>query len=63
MAAKWGDPVKADPLGRPLLFYCELRVVRADDLWLSQNTTDTGGDTLALVRQLRHDSSMIADHL
>jgi len=48
VASKWGSAVKADTQGRPLLFYCELRVVRADDLWLSQNTTDAGGDTLAL---------------
>ena len=28
--------------------YCELRVVRGDDFWLSQYTTASGGDTLAL---------------
>jgi hypothetical protein len=48
VASKWGTPVASDPLGQPLLLYCELRVVRGDDLWLSQSTTADGGDTLAL---------------
>ncbi len=48
VAERWGEPVASDPTGAPLLLYCELRVVRGDDLWLAPYATADGGDTLAL---------------
>eukprot|EP00040_Diaphanoeca_grandis_P000860 m.16672 g.16672 ORF g.16672 m.16672 type:complete len:487 (+) comp11155_c0_seq1:176-1636(+) len=45
VASKW-KKLMAD--GQNLLLYSELRVVKGDSLWLSQNTTEDGGDTLAL---------------
>ena len=57
VARRWGDGgggssppniVAADPEQRPLLLYSELRVVAADDQWLTQSSSTGSGDTLAM---------------
>ena len=60
VAQGWGAP----PAGHasPLLLYCELRVVAADDLWLSQNTMADGGDALALAFGMNKHSPMAVKH-